>query len=165
LPPPDAAQARRSARPPLAGVPSPGELAAVLAVAEQPGTRWCLAVGGTHPNLLQLSSNNDELITLARGDARPTLAVWAARQAWLADCGAVLLAYGCPSDAPPARVRHEHLAAGIGVGLAQVTATALGLRSRPVGSWQGADLGAALGGPTDQDWIIHGLALGRGRTP
>ncbi|WP_156721994.1 nitroreductase family protein [Streptomyces apocyni] len=166
LPPVDAALRRRSVQPPLPGVPDPDELAAVMAAAAgQRGTRWCLAVGGPRAGLLELASESLELVTLARGDARPTLAVWAARQGWLADSGAVLLAYGCPGGASAVRVRQEHLAAGVGVGLAQVTATALGLRSRPVGSWQGADLGAALGGPTDQDWIIHGLALGRGRTP
>ncbi|MHC0430347.1 nitroreductase family protein [Streptomyces sp. O3] len=164
----EAAVARRSAEPPLPGVPEPGELAALLVAATASGqgaTRWCLAVGGRRAGLLRLAPDGRELVTLARGDARATLAVWAARQGWLAECGAVLLAYGCPSDAPAARIRREHLAAGIGVGLAQVTATALGLRSRPVGSWQGADIGAALGGPAAQDWIIHGLAVGRGRTP
>ncbi|WP_374064256.1 hypothetical protein [Streptomyces himalayensis] len=35
-----------------------------------------------------------------------------------------------------------------------------GLSGRPVGSWQQADLGAALGAPPGGDWIIHGLALG-----
>ncbi|OSC73389.1 hypothetical protein B5180_18025, partial [Streptomyces sp. BF-3] len=38
--------------------------------------------------------------------------------------------------------------------------TALGLRSRPVGSWQQADLGAAFGDTPGRDWIEHGLALG-----
>jgi nitroreductase len=91
----------------------------------------------------------------------PTLAHWAAGQGWVARAGAVLLAYGCPSDAAPDRVRRDHLAAGLGVGHAQAVATALGLPSRPVGSWQGADLGAALGGPAGRDWVVHGLALGR----
>lgn len=98
---------------------------------------------------------------LASGDVLPTLARWAAGQGWIAEAGAVLLAHGCPSDATAAQVRHCHLAAGYGIAHAQATATALGIHSRPVGSWQGADLGAALGGPAGRDWVVHGLALGR----
>ncbi|MGW0703586.1 nitroreductase family protein [Streptomyces sp. NPDC002867] len=98
---------------------------------------------------------------LASGDVLPTLAHWAAGQGWIARAGAVLLAHGCPSDATPAQVRRDHLAAGYGIGHAQAVATSLGLHSRPVGSWQGADLGAALGGPPGRDWVVHGLALGR----
>ncbi|WP_420903381.1 nitroreductase family protein, partial [Streptomyces boncukensis] len=104
------------------------------------------------------------LRTLAEGEARPTLARWAAGQPWIAGCGAMLLAHGCPQDADAARVRGEHLAAGYAIGVAQVAAGALGLASRPVGSWQGADLGAALGAPEGRHHIVHGLALGRGRT-
>ncbi|MBH0246098.1 nitroreductase, partial [Streptomyces cavourensis] len=48
---------------------------------------------------------------------------------------------------------------GYAAGAAQAHATALGLRSRPIGSWQQADLGAALGDAPGRDWIIHGLAL------
>ncbi|UYQ65256.1 hypothetical protein [Streptomyces peucetius] len=98
---------------------------------------------------------------LASGDVLPTLAHWAAGQGWIAGAGAVLLAHGCPSGATAAQVRHCHLAAGHGVAHAQAAATALGIHSRPVGSWQGADLGAALGGPAGRDWVVHGLALGR----
>ncbi|NWF26481.1 nitroreductase [Streptomyces sp. PKU-EA00015] len=98
---------------------------------------------------------------LASGDVLPTLAHWAAGQGWIARAGAVLLAHGCPSDATPAQVRRDHLGAGYGIGHAQAVATSLGLHSRPVGSWQGADLGAALGGPAGRDWVVHGLALGR----
>ncbi|MFI1016219.1 hypothetical protein [Streptomyces sp. NPDC020965] len=47
------------------------------------------------------------------------------------------------------------------MGAAQLAATRLGLLSRPVGAWQGADLGAALGEPPGRDWILHGLAIGR----
>ncbi|NEC23943.1 nitroreductase, partial [Streptomyces parvus] len=56
--------------------------------------------------------------------------------------------------------RGSHLVAGYAVGAAQVHATALGLRSRPIGSWQQADLGAAFGDTPGRDWIVHGLALG-----
>ncbi|MFM9368515.1 nitroreductase [Streptomyces sp. Da 82-17] len=156
----------RSAIPPLPGVPSTAQLAALLGVAGSvPGPRWCAAVGGPGPSVVELGAGKRELTVLARGDARGTLAVWAARQGWLADCGAVLLAYGCPLDAGPAQVRRYHIAAGAGAGLAQAQAAALGLRSRPVGSWQGADLGAALGGPPQRDLIVHGLALGTTRAP
>ncbi|WP_344382755.1 nitroreductase [Streptomyces thermolineatus] len=120
--------------PPVRGVPGPG-------AAPPPGLRL-----------------------LAEGEARPTLAVWAAGQSWLADCGAVLLAHGVPDDAPPHHVRTAHLAAGCAAGFAQTVAGALGLRSRPVGSWQRADLGAALGREPGRDWVVHGLALGTGRT-
>jgi nitroreductase len=41
-----------------------------------------------------------------------------------------------------------------------MTAARHGLAGRPVGSWQQADLGAALGAPPGRDWIVHGLALG-----
>ncbi|SCE62138.1 hypothetical protein GA0115261_112361, partial [Streptomyces sp. OspMP-M43] len=100
------------------------------------------------------------LAVRAVGDARPTLAHWAAGQHWIGTAGAVLLAHGCPEDAPRAIVRSSHLAAGYAVGAAQAHATALGLRSRPIGSWQQADLGAALGGTPGREWIVHGLALG-----
>ncbi|MEU8597577.1 nitroreductase, partial [Streptomyces globisporus] len=79
---------------------------------------------------------------------------------WIGAAGAVLLAHGCPEDAPRATVRSSHLTAGYAVGVAQAHATALGLPSRPVGSWQQADLGAALGDTPGRDWIVHGLALG-----
>ncbi|SCE06403.1 hypothetical protein GA0115244_11633, partial [Streptomyces sp. DvalAA-19] len=84
---------------------------------------------------------------------------WAAGQRWIGTAGAVLLAHGCPADASPPLVRGSHLAAGYAAGAAQAHATVLGLRSRPIGSWQQADLGAALGDAPGQDWIIHGLAL------
>ncbi|MFW3464010.1 hypothetical protein ACN24K_28105 [Streptomyces microflavus] len=61
----------------------------------------------------------------------------------------MLVAHGCPADAPPALIRSSHLAAGYAAGVAQAHATALGLRSRPIGSWQQADLGAALGDAPD----------------
>ncbi|MYS30658.1 SagB/ThcOx family dehydrogenase, partial [Streptomyces sp. SID7804] len=44
--------------------------------------------------------------------------------------------------------------------LAHLTARRHGLTARPVGSWQQADLGAALGAPPGRDWVVHGLALG-----
>jgi hypothetical protein len=180
---------RRSAAPGFHGVPSNAVLARILAAAETAspaGPRWCLAVGGPRPGLLtsrppaasagggaapggpaahgDLVPPRGRAVTLHRlasGDVLPTLAHWAARQGWIARAGAVLLAYGCPAGAPGARVRHDHLAAGYGIGHAQAAATAAGVPSRPVGSWQGADLGAALGGPAGQDWVVHGLALGR----
>ncbi|WP_329562557.1 nitroreductase [Streptomyces uncialis] len=155
---------RRSADPDVlatAGRPSSAALALLLeaAVSAAPdGPRWCVAVGGPAPGLLRLEG--DTLTTLATGPVLPTLAVWAAGQRWIAATGAVLLAHGCPWDATPARVRREHLLAGYGAGRAQLTATALGLVSRPVGSWQQADLGARLGGPPGRDWIVHALAVG-----
>ncbi|OEJ57363.1 hypothetical protein BGM19_04620 [Streptomyces agglomeratus] len=167
---------RRSAPPPLRGAPAPEVLARVLARAADAsppgGPKWCAAVGGPRPALLELARDGaadgarehgrgPALRRLASGDARPTLAVWAAGQAWIADAGAVLLAYGCPEAADAGRVRREHLAAGYAAGLAQYAATELGLASRPVGSWQQADLGAALGAPPGRDWIVHGLAMGR----
>ncbi|MBK5996724.1 nitroreductase, partial [Streptomyces sp. MBT58] len=82
-----------------------------------------------------------------------------AGQQWVGTAGAVLIAHGCPADAPPALIRSSHLAAGYAAGVAQAHATALGLRSRPIGSWQQADLGAALGDAPGRDWIVHGLAL------
>ncbi|WP_376733855.1 SagB/ThcOx family dehydrogenase [Streptomyces broussonetiae] len=156
---------RRSAPPPLPGTPAPGDLRAVLATAETAGAgrlRWCVAVGGPRPELVE-SGPGGTLRRLATGEARPTLATWAAGQGWLADAGAVLLGYGCPSDADATRVRRDHLHAGFAVGRAQLTAVRRRLLSRPVGSWQRADLGAALGCEPGQNWIVHGLALGTGR--
>ncbi|GGT49577.1 hypothetical protein GCM10010271_62290 [Streptomyces kurssanovii] len=181
--------ARRSASPGFHGLPSSAVLARILAAAETAspaGPRWCLAVGGPRPGLLtsrppapsagdraapggatthgDLVPRRGRTVTLHRlafGDVLPALAHWGARQGWIARAGAVLLAYGCPAGAPGARVRHDHLAAGYGIGHAQAAAGAAGVPSRPVGSWQGADLGAALGGPAGQDWVVHGLALGR----
>ncbi|MFJ4687004.1 nitroreductase [Streptomyces sp. NPDC088789] len=161
---------RRSAQPPLRGPVAPADLARVLACAAEAspdGPRWCAAVGGTHPALLELTpaanhSPNPALRPLASGETRPTLAAWAAGQAWIAEAGAVLLAHGCPGHADAARIRKEHLAAGYAGGRAQLTATRLGLASRPIGSWQHADLGAAIGEAPGRDWIVHGLALGRG---
>ncbi|MYX88226.1 nitroreductase, partial [Streptomyces sp. SID4915] len=98
-----------------------------------------------------------------RGDARPSLAHWAAGQLWLADTGAALLAHGCPSDAPASQIRHDHLAAGFAAGTAHAHAAAEGINARPVGSWQQADLGAALGDTPGHDWVLHGLALGAAR--
>ncbi|MFD7282490.1 SagB/ThcOx family dehydrogenase [Streptomyces sp. NPDC059862] len=153
---------RRSAPPPLTGTPSRDVLRAVLATAVQASAgelAWCAAVGEPQPELVE-SAPDGTLRRLAAGEARPTLAVWAAGQAWLAEAGAVLLAYGCPSDAGPPLIRRAHLRAGFAVHLAQMAAIRHGLAARPVGSWQQADLGAALGGPAGRDWIVHGLALG-----
>ncbi|KUL46106.1 hypothetical protein ADL22_11430 [Streptomyces sp. NRRL F-4489] len=159
--------ARRSAPPGFPAVPGDSELAAVLTAARDAlpaAPPWCAATGGPRPALRELRGDG-RLGVLAAGDARPTLAVWAAGQAWLATTGAVLLAYGCPDGAAPAAVRAAHLTAGYAAGFALLTAAALGLRTRPVGSWQGADLGAALGGPPGRDLVVHGLALGRPGPP
>ncbi|MFF3314216.1 hypothetical protein ACFYV5_01730 [Streptomyces sp. NPDC003035] len=151
---------RRSAPPGFGGVPERAELARLLHAAEAAGpegVRWCVAVGGPEPAVL----GGPGLRTPATGDARPTLARWAAGQGWLAEAGAVLLAYGCPDDAPPAEIRRTHLGAGYAVGIAQALACEARLASRPVGSWQSADLGAALGEPPGRSAVLHALALGR----
>ncbi|WP_432149457.1 nitroreductase family protein [Streptomyces sp. bgisy029] len=153
----DTLRTRRSAAPSdLPPPPAPDLLARVLATAQDArpdGPAWAAAVGGDTPGLRTTAG------LLASGDARPTLARWAADQQWIGTAGAVLIAHGCPADAPPALIRSSHLAAGYAAGVAQAHATALGLRSRPIGSWQQADLGAALGDAPEQDWIVHGLAL------
>ncbi|MEU2118629.1 nitroreductase family protein [Streptomyces sp. NPDC016459] len=162
-PTPEELLARRSAPPPLPGAPDPDALRAVLATAARaggPDLRWCVAVGSPRPGLVELAADGATLRRIAAGEARPTLAVWAARQAWIADAGAVLLARGCPTDADEAHIRRAHLRAGFAVHLAHLTARRHGLAARPVGSWQQADLGAALGAPPGRDWIVHGLALG-----
>lgn len=154
--------ARRSARPPLRGTPPRNALRAVLAVADQVSAgeiAWGAAVGEPQPELVELAPDGT-LRRLAAGEARPTLAAWAAGQAWIAEAGAVLLGYGCPADADAPRIRRTHLRAGFAVHLAHMAAARLGLSGRPVGSWQQADLGAALGAPPGRDWIVHGLALG-----
>ncbi|MEV5370169.1 SagB/ThcOx family dehydrogenase [Streptomyces albogriseolus] len=156
--------ARRSAPPPLPGLPPRAALRAVLATAERVGDggllRWCAAVGPPRPGLMELAPEGTALRRHASGDARPTLAAWAAGQAWLADAGAVVIAHGCPTDAGPAHIRRAHLRAGFAVHLAHVTAQRHGLAARPVGSWQQADLGAALGAEPGRDWVVHALALG-----
>ncbi|MFH8976914.1 SagB/ThcOx family dehydrogenase [Streptomyces sp. NPDC017890] len=154
--------ARRSARPPLGGAPPRGLLRTVLAAAVEASAgelAWCAAVGPPHPGLVEPAADGT-LRRLAAGDARPALAAWAAGQSWIADTGAVLLGHGCPSDAEAPRIRRAHLRAGFAVHMAHVTAGRHGLASRPVGSWQQADLGAALGAAPGGDWIVHGLALG-----
>ncbi|MFF9494434.1 nitroreductase family protein [Streptomyces flaveolus] len=156
--------ARRSTPPPLPGLPPRDALRAVLATAERAGSgdllRWCAAVGPPRPGLVELAPEGTTLRRYASGEARPTLAAWAAGQAWLADAGAVLLAHGCPTDADTAHIRRAHLRAGFAVHLAHVTALRHGLAARPVGSWQQADLGAALGAAPGRDWVVHALALG-----
>ncbi|PNV36541.1 hypothetical protein C1708_03370 [Streptomyces sp. DH-12] len=156
--------ARRSTPPPLPGPPPHDALRAVLATAERAGDggllRWCAAVGPPRPGLMELAPGGTALRRHASGEARPTLAAWAAGQAWLADAGAVLLAHGCPTDADTAHIRRAHLRAGFAVHLAHVAALRHGLAARPVGSWQQADLGAALGAAPGRDWVVHALALG-----
>jgi nitroreductase len=155
--------ARRSAPPPLPGAPSPEALLAVLTTAARAGTgdlRWCAAVGPPRPGLVEPAADGATLRRYAAGEARPTLAAWAAGQAWIADAGAVLLAVGCPADADAEHIRRAHLRAGFAVHLAHVTARRHGLAARPVGSWQQADLGAALGAVPGRDWVVHALALG-----
>ncbi|MEU3701976.1 nitroreductase [Streptomyces anulatus] len=155
---------RRSAPPDDLTLP-PGEdlLARLLTTARTArpdGPAWTAAVGGDAPALYTKAPGSRGLDVRASGDARPTLARWAAGQQWIGGAGAVLLALGCPGDAPAAAVRTCHLAAGYAAGAVQAHATALGLRSRPIGSWQQADLGAALGEAPGRDWIVHGLAVG-----
>ncbi|MGA5068674.1 nitroreductase family protein [Streptomyces exfoliatus] len=165
-PTPEELLARRSDPPPLSGTPSPEALRAVLATAVRSGggdLRWCAAVGGPEPGLMEPAPDGAAPRRRAAGEARPTLAAWAAGQAWIADAGAVLLARGCPADSDDAHIRRTHLRAGFAVHLAHVTARRHGLAARPVGSWQRADLGAALGAPPGRDWIVHGLALGVSR--
>ncbi|MGI5372365.1 SagB/ThcOx family dehydrogenase [Streptomyces iakyrus] len=155
--------ARRSAPPPLPGAPAPDALQAVLTTAARAGSvdlRWCAAVGPPRPGLVEPAADGATLRRLAAGEARPTLAAWAAGQAWIADAGAVLLAVGCPADADAPHIRRAHLRAGFAVHLAHVTARRHGLAARPVGSWQQADLGAALGAAPGRDWVVHALALG-----
>lgn len=161
----DVLEARRSAPPDdLSHPPGKDSLARILATARTArpaGPAWTAAVGGATPVLYYVSDSGSQgLDVRATGDARPALARWAARQQWVGTAGAVLLAHGCPEDAPSAAVRSSHLVAGYAVGAAQAHAAALSLRSRPIGSWQQADLGAALGEPHGRDWIVHGLALG-----
>ncbi|MFC8938021.1 SagB/ThcOx family dehydrogenase [Streptomyces griseoincarnatus] len=164
LPTPADLLARRSTPPPLVGLPPRDALRAVLSTAERAGggdlLRWCAAVGPPRPGLMQLGPEGTNLRRYASGEARPTLAAWAAGQAWLADAGAVLLAHGCPADADATHIRRAHLRAGFAVHLAHVTALRHGLAARPVGSWQQADLGAALGAAPGRDWVVHALALG-----
>lgn len=163
VPTPGELLARRSAPPPLPGTPDSDVLRAVLATATRAGTgdlRWCAAVGHPRPGLMELTPDGTALRRCAAGEARPTLAAWAAGQSWIADAGAVLLAHGCPADSDAPHIRRTHLRAGFAVHLAHVTARRHGLAARPVGSWQQADLGAALGAPPGRDWIVHALALG-----
>ncbi|MFH9364774.1 nitroreductase [Streptomyces anulatus] len=155
---------RRSAPPDDLTHPPGGDLLARLLTtartARPDGPAWTAAVGGDASALYAKAPGSPGLDVRAFGDARPTLAHWAAGQQWIGGAGAVLLAHGCPGDAPAAAVRTCHLAAGYAAGAVQVHATALGLRSRPIGSWQRADLGAALGEAPGRDWIVHGLAVG-----
>ncbi|WP_316959699.1 SagB/ThcOx family dehydrogenase [Streptomyces sp. TRM68367] len=153
---------RRSSTPPLRGTPPRDLVRAVLATAVEAGAgglSWCVAVGEPEPELVEAASDG-ALRRLAAGEARPTLAAWAAGQGWVAEAGAVLLGYGCPADAGAPQIRRAHLRAGFAVQLAQVAAVRHGLAARPLGSWQQADLGAALGSAPGKDWIVHALALG-----
>ncbi|MEV1012007.1 SagB/ThcOx family dehydrogenase [Streptomyces sp. NPDC049881] len=153
---------RRSDGPPLRGTPPRDVLRTLLTTAVGAGTdclAWCAAVGGPRPELLAPAPDGT-LRRFAAGEARPTLAAWAAGQGWLAEAGAVVLAYGCPAGADAPLIRRTHLRAGYAVGLLHVAARRHGLAARPVGSWQRADLGAALGAAPGRDWIVHGLALG-----
>ncbi|MFD4128412.1 nitroreductase [Streptomyces globisporus] len=160
----EALEARRSAPPENLSCPLDNELLTrILATVQSvppDGPAWTVALGGVTPALYAAAPGRPGLDVRAVGDARPTLAHWAAGQQWIGAAGAVLLAHGCPDDTPRATVRSSHLVAGYATGVAQAHATALGLRSRPIGSWQQADLGAALGDTPGRDWIVHGLALG-----
>ncbi|MFH8371570.1 hypothetical protein [Streptomyces sp. NPDC018031] len=140
-------RSRRSAGPPFPGIPDAATLAEVAAAART-----------AHPPSWSVVTRRP-----TAGERPPPLAALAtraARQGWLTGVGALLLAHGCPDDAPCARIRQDHLLAGYGAGLAQAVATALGLAARPVGSWQH---GTGPGdGPAD---IVHALALGLGPRP
>ncbi|MFI1931320.1 nitroreductase [Streptomyces sp. NPDC020330] len=160
----EALATRRSAPPDDLNHPPSKDLLVRLLItartARPDGPAWTVAVGDDAPALYAKAPGSRGLAVRASGDARPTLARWAAGQQWIGGAGAVLLAHGCPGDAPPAAVRSGHLAAGYAAGAVQIHATALGLRSRPIGSWQRADLGAALGEAPGRDWVMHGLAVG-----
>ncbi|WP_406137547.1 nitroreductase [Streptomyces anulatus] len=161
----DGALEKRRSAPPDDLTHPPGEdrlsrLLTTARTARPEGPAWTAAVGGDAPALYAKAPGSRGLDVRASGDARPTLARWAAGQQWIGGAGAVLLAHGCPGDAPAAAVRTCHLAAGYAAGAVQAHATALGLRSRPIGSWQQANLGAALGEAPGRDWIVHGLAVG-----
>ncbi|MFH9201065.1 nitroreductase [Streptomyces anulatus] len=159
-----ALEERRSAPPDeLTHPPGKDQLTRLLTTAgtaRPDGPAWTAALGGGDPALYAQTPGSSGLDVRASGDARPALARWAAGQQWIGGAGAVILAHGCPGDAPAAAVRTCHLAAGYAAGAVQAHATALGLRSRPIGSWQRADLGAALGEAPGRDWIVHGLAVG-----
>ncbi|MFJ5898010.1 hypothetical protein ACIQFZ_21530 [Streptomyces sp. NPDC093064] len=134
---------RRSARPPFPGVPARALLAQVLATARRAApVPWNL-----------LTARRPGAVPPSKGEAAPAdLAVRAAGQSLLAHVGALLVAHGCPDDAPPTQVRRDHVLAGHGIGLAQAVAAHLGLASRPIGSWQH--------GPWGPPHIVHALALG-----
>ncbi|WP_030418585.1 hypothetical protein [Streptomyces sp. NRRL F-5065] len=134
---------RRSAQPPFPGVPARTLLEQVLATARRTApVPWRL-----------LTARPRGTAAAPAGEAAPAdLAARAAGQSLLGQVGALLVAHGCPDDAPPARVRRDHVLAGHGAGLAQAVATHLGLASRPIGSWQH--------GPCGPPHIVHALALG-----
>ncbi|MFI6510418.1 nitroreductase family protein [Streptosporangium sp. NPDC050855] len=92
---------------------------------------------------------------VARGDARPVLASWAAGQDLLSSAAAVLL-----YTAPRRDYLTEHLHAGLTVHLALLEAAARGLPARAIGSWGPADLGAALGQEAGTAVIVHGAVIG-----
>lgn len=159
--------ARRSAAPPFPGVPPADRLAAVLAAATAaagcvgsgPAGTGSVGTGSVGTGSVGAGAGPGALAwDLVRADDphapwRPgDLAARAARQGWLARTGALLVAHGCPDDAAPARVRRDHVTAGYAVGAAQAAAAALGLASRPVGSWQR--------GPHGPTHPVHALALG-----
>ncbi|MEV7794196.1 hypothetical protein AB0O68_19755 [Streptomyces sp. NPDC087512] len=141
--PDTALTSRRSARPPFPDVPEATLLEQVLATARHTApVPWRL-----------LTARRPGTAAAPPDEAAPAdLAARAAGQPLLGQVGALLVAHGCPDDAPPARVRLDHVLAGHGAGLAQAVATHLGLASRPIGSWQH--------GPCGPPHIVHALALG-----
>ncbi|KWX04703.1 hypothetical protein TH66_05720 [Carbonactinospora thermoautotrophica] len=156
---------RRSARPPLAGSVRTAVLAEVLregGAAGQPEVS-CLATVA-EPEARLVAEEGGALRTRGLGEARPTLAFWACEQGFLADAGAVVLFTAAP---PPWRhpdaasaYRRTYLTAGYAGHLALLAAEMRGVRTRPVGCWQRADLGEALG--LDSELIVHAVVLGGG---
>ncbi|MFI9630199.1 hypothetical protein [Streptomyces sp. NPDC052042] len=141
--PDTALSSRRSAGPPFPVVPAKTLLEQVLATARRAApVPWDL-----------LTARQPGAASRPGAPAAPAdLAARAAGQSLLQHVGALLVAHGCPDDAPSAQVRQDHVLAGHAVGLAQAVAAHLGLASRPIGSWQH--------GPCGPPHIIHALALG-----
>ncbi|CAM5476692.1 Nitroreductase OS=Streptomyces glaucescens OX=1907 GN=SGLAU_02175 PE=4 SV=1 [Streptomyces glaucescens] len=157
--------ARRSAPPPLTGTPARDDLHAVLATARKPAPGAC---GGAWPSAdpagtrRGLSRRHPAAARLRRGPAHPRRLGGRTGLDRRRGRRTARLRLPVRARGPP-RIRRDHLHAGHAVGCALLTAARRGLAARPVGSWQRADLGAALGGPPAQNWIVHGLALGSGR--
>lgn len=138
---PEVLRERRSAAPPFTGRLPSTDLDALLA-----GTPLLAATA---------EGLRDSRGPVASGDARPTLAAWAAGQGFVADAAAVLL-YAAPLD----DYRGDHVRAALAVHAALLAAQARGLPARAIGSWGQADLGAALGRPPGTSLVVHGAVIG-----